>query len=423
MLRDIEQSLLIGRSVQQEIEDPQANQWLNMPLGRFVDRFTSIRRPNLPKSLALRLSGALAIGVLGTTACGPSEDNSPLVSSASIVDQFSTNESSAFGIGESPQFQEVADWFNDLDTKQKAAVFMYGLMGLYFARFLARGTRAAIDPRGDLKLREREGLGAFIRNFSEVKPEDRLDAVRNSIVKDPQNTRSAIGISGFLTASIVHFVDGGNIGNLDVNTNILIVSLFAALLPSFKAFDRYKEKMHLEIIQKTAASVAGSFLGINEAGIYFQADDITFLQLFISGLAFGVLFAYGDMGTGSRDFVSGVFDGLKMDESLRRYDAFLKNRRLSHQARVFEESLMDGRMDEITKEGGLLDQSLVLVKKSLEEDGIDPNALAIALTEWRKSVERGVMDFKDLVLMGEAGESDPNSKRKRRGARTPFTRR
>lgn len=434
--------------------------------------------------------------------------------------------------------QEVADWFLGLDAKQQVSVVMYSVMTLYFARFLVRGGRAFIDPRGDIRLikptpkkkepeepdetmeeqednrpygldslneflwhsrrarikvrgveiqqeiaditrqlasRISEGLsvseaidvlvgqqsnqtltkaleeisvdikrgltlaqalgkhskifprfyvnrvksgeasgklGQVLTQVADslvnegVRSQDRLDALKDSIVQDPQNLRSAMGVSGFLASSIIKFLDEGAIGNLDVNTNIMIVALFAALLPPFKAFDRFKEKLNLEYISKTAPAIAGAFVGINEAGLFYRSEDINFLQTYLIILTFGTLFKYASMGIGSREYVSNVFDLLSMPEDLRRFDALLKNRRIPADARTLVEALIDGKVQALKKKGGILDKTFAALDKSYREDNIDPDKIAITLPEWREVVESAVDEFIASVGKKQGAESE-----------------
>lgn len=80
---------------------------------------------------------------------------------------------------------------------------------------------------------------------------------------------------------------------------------------------------------------------------------------------------------------------------------------------------MDGRVDEILREYGLLNKSLTLVRKSLTDDGIDPKGLAISLTEWRQNFRKAVDAF--IKEVTEEGETDNHSNGRRRKRKRPKT--
>src|SRR3989344_5890281 len=48
---------------------------------------------------------------------------------------------------------EATEWFDGLNHRQKASVFIYGLMAALTLRAAGRYTKAFVDPRGDIRLK------------------------------------------------------------------------------------------------------------------------------------------------------------------------------------------------------------------------------------------------------------------------------
>lgn len=278
--------------------------------GRFVDRFAFLPRRILPQPLVRGIAAVgLVVGMLGTASCTDTESTivPSIVSENPIIDVLDSG----------------MEWFNGLESKQKAAVFIYGLSSLYFLRFLKRSSQAMIETKGNFK--------------------ERVAGAIDAQVSDGQNYRSIMGLSAFTTSSIIHFVDSGQVGSLEVNVSILSVALIAALLPSWLSLDREKEKRHAEVIQKIAPSVAGALIGIVESGFYFNSDQISALQAYLGILAFGGLYAFADMGAGSREYFNAYLDPLNIPESLRRFHALLISKRLPVLDRNIFQALVENR--------------------------------------------------------------------------------
>lgn len=421
-----------------------------LSIGRFVDR---LRRPIALKVLGIGISGTLAVTALGTE-YGPdfmSHFGGLRLNNTSVADSTKSDEKKiALVIPEiSPELdqkleiifektrkeialeiagmnqedkkehlsgspEEILSWFNDLDTKQKASVFMYGLMALYTLRAAGRYSKAFLDPRGEIDPKNLKiSMQEYVRNNfgdnngtgEKVTTKERLLALEHTVVSDSQNRRTAIALGGFTTASVIG-VDTGEMGSLELNLTLVIASLLAAIQPPFKAFDRFKEKMSLEIIQKTAPFFAGSLYGIVGAGLYFEAKDISVLNAWLAGTTFATLFAYADMGIGSREYFASFVDTLNLPEDLRRFHILMVSKRIPHIDRQIFEALAEGRIEDaifkgtaqvdgdgnIVRNTPLLDEAFAQLEKAFKED--DPHVqLDVPLPLLKEQVAKSIREY------------------------------
>lgn len=431
-----ESSLLIGQEVSQPVK----------PKMRWVDR---LRSP----SIALRLSACAVtaavsvVSVIQEVSAGSSVPQTGIVRTWDETEQVNPNQPAKLlrwyaGLEQTQQdavlryiemtppttnsFREtrpeqkpdsvdtIESSFN-LGLRQITAVAMLGLMAFGTARFLARTSRAFIDPKGDIRLARpkkkdeehkeveeiteeekiKYGLASirtYMGNLRKVNRQDRLEALVHTIVTDPQNGRSAMAVSGLCAAAIIG-LEGGQMGSIQLNLTLSIASLLAAIQPSFAAFARYSERGSHEVIQKTAAYTSGGLFGIIAEGLLIGSKDMAMVNAFFAGMTFLTLFKFAEMSIGSRAYVKLIWRSLQRPEALTRFDAFLDILRIPNRARHLEEALIIGDREAIfesfaddPQKRPLLAVIIEDVRRALKDEKKDPAKLIPTLEEWEEDI-------------------------------------